>query len=551
MSEKRKRARQPAAASAPAGSKAAPAPAAGAVSRSSIPPRSLMNDLNNAAEDRDVARAALVSIRGAWEKYATDLIWEWCADYDGFIKAHGKKSKDDRETIFRTMVKVGGVKHTLGVKELKANYLHRTKKKYVGTGLVHDQQTSSDEDMEGLSQEQDEGEDDEEDDDIDLTPAHTDSDPTEKKKAKASHSAHKSELQDCVHCGHRSQPQFCSDCGMNRLLPFDSPNNKFLRERKHPAVPAASPAAAAAGTSINDTSSGLSKRDKELERQRATGINFPRFDKEVQLSPTEALALSGGAFQGPTYAPPTPALLRLIESGKLVDIGYASPITIADLAAGRIGGSSDADLSVDNGAVRLSEKNIRAPPLASMQQFTFTLVSVIIPALVDRPAGIADWCALARSAYAIEASRGAKAALEFIQRQLTHCVHTRSPFGTVDQNVLLSVLHDPEAKAAPAHGPPKLPAAGGSVSGRRAAANSKPAAASEGGQYTVKCKQFNSAGGCTYPSCRYLHACSICNKPQHGASSCRPRDKPPPLEGAAGGNPARANSNSKHEGQSS
>lgn len=493
--------------------KPASAPAKGPSTRKPEAVRRLFDEQAEEEQKKMTAKASLESIASAWDQYETDLIWEWCADCEGFVKKHGKKSRIDRDAIFRTIAAFPDMPHPKSTKALLDNWRHRNSTKYPGTGIRAKKDTH-------VSDEEEEEE--EEDDDEESVSSSSGTEQPAKKKSKTSHPLAPNELADCVHCGAADQPKFCSDCGCCRDIAFDAEQNRFLRQRKAPAASSA----AAAGTSTTDTSSTLTKRDKELERQRGAGADFPRFAKSVKCSAAEALALSAGAVAGPSYVFPSAALLGLIESGKLADIGYATPITIVDHAAGRIGGSHETSFDVsDAGGVKVSEKNIRAPPLTSMSQFMFTLVSVIIPALVERPAAVADWCVLARSALALESSRGTKSALDFIQRQLTHSVHRRTSFGAVDPGVMLSIVadvlsggkHSEPPKLKPierreprdsSHRPPRAPRA--------------PAAARSSEKISESCRQFNSASGCNYgDSCKYEHVCGKCKKAGHTRDRCR------------------------------
>lgn len=73
---------------------------------------------------------------------------------------------------------------------------------------------------------------------------------------------------------------------------------------------------------------GLSRLDRELERQASAGAPHPLFGGEGAARPLSAdvaLDMVGNALGASALQRPSPSLIRLIRAGKLVDVGRAIP----------------------------------------------------------------------------------------------------------------------------------------------------------------------------------------------------------------------------------
>lgn len=227
---------------------------------------------------------------------------------------------------------------------------------------------------------------------------------------------------------------------------------------------------------------------------------------------------------GSSFVPPSESLIRLIRSGKLTDVGYATPILVSDLVAGKVGGSTVSTLGTnDDGAVRITD-SIRAPPIRDIQQFTSTIISTIIPALIDNPAAIIDWCTLLRTALQLNADRGWPTAKDYIDQVLTHSVHQRKPFGPIVPTILSSVFNQSHR---------------GSVA---SSSNAPTGGLRSGGQPKRPCFAWNE-GRCTTRECRFSHVCSKCESGSHTSAAC-PSGKPAPVDprgrSGGGGRPMRS-----------
>ena len=154
----------------------------------------------------------------------------------------------------------------------------------------------------------------------------------------------------------------------------------------------------------------------------------------------------------------------------------------------------------------------------SAQEFAKSMFSTIIPALMNHPKALAQWCSLARSVLEVEERHKSwEIAQDYLQRALTFKVAQRKDIGTFDHTILAEIL---------AVRPFRSTTTTGSTS---SAAQSAAA---------VNCGYFNRSGGCKYSDeeCKNKHECNFpgCEDPMnHNKLSC-------PTAKAKGGNKTAA-----------
>jgi len=493
MSSRRGRSNPPA--SAPAAQLAAKKPPG----RKRLVPRNLGCELVDAEENRKEEAAVKKAKKDSTEEglgnFGTELLFWWGHDIVGFSAKCQLKKRFDREVVLAALMSFDKVAVPTPA-QIKAQYKTQTGTAWVGdTRFEPDNEVDSD-----VPESEEEKESDEEAIESDGPPA---------KKQKISNGGKKNDSRDkCQHCRKENSEDFCKHCHLRSDLSYDHAQNVDIRNEMRQIS-----AAAAA------SSSKLGKRDTELERLANSGMNFPRFNDRTPISSFDAFKSGKTAYQATSFVPASESLLKLIRSGKLVDIGFALPISIGDAAAEAADKESTGTLKTQaDGSVKMNLTTI-APPINSLNQFTRALIRTILPALAEQPRAMFDWITLTSTLIALDegGTQWAKAKA-YLERVLIHKVNTREEFGSLDQGVLLGVQSEMSMKrkenpsapsrSSPTKATPHDPARKGMVK--------------ENGNARV-CSQFNSERGCTYgEGCKYTH---ICNRTgcggKHSATNCK------------------------------
>jgi len=324
----------------------------------------------------------------------------------------------------------------------------------------------------------------------------------------------------CTHClaeAPHATPAFrCADCGMRSDLPFDAPINAHFRGSSS-GVSGQSDSGTAAARAPK---AALSRRDKELERLAEEGAPYPRFDDTAAVSSAEALEGVRESLWATNYSDPSPSLIKLVRSGKLTKVGFALP-TSASQVQTRVD-FADAGILFVNGRSEATG-NVVAPTVNNWDEFTHALLSVILPALFDRPRALLDWIALARTAREINREHDWPTARRYIDAVLADKVIRRAPFGTYDSRVYDAVTKPGSGAGA------RASSAGNTHRGAAAAASSAPAERSVPDAHSHACRDWNF-GRCNRPSCAMAHECMwiACKATDraHPGNTCA--HKPPP-----------------------
>ena len=453
-----------------------------------------------AKEKADIKKATKASLdtparRAVFARFDSDLLYSWGADCEGFRKKLPATKSGDRGRLLDTLAEMN-VPLPNSIEELFENFKDANDEPFEGSGL----HVPIDDDDDAGDQPSEEEEAEEPPPPlpkvVHKSPS-KDEPPTKRHKA-----ATALDPGTCPHCLKTDQPVFCSHCGMRGDQDYGHAQNVDIRNARS--------ALQARGTNTQtDTTSGLTKRDKELERLAAHGDPMPHFNEAGAITHLAALLQGSEAYLGPNYVPPSASLINLIRSGKLVEVGYATPITIAQAASSNSAGTTTSTVGAgEDGALRITD-TIKAPPLVDSYQFVFTLVSTILPALIDRPEALNDWLTLARTVLTLERDRNWTKAARYLERTLVRCVHQRKSFGPCERGVLEAVIHE------------NAPASSSSSSRDRAAAPTAASAASakvaprtqrEQRDLSAVCKKYNTGTCDRGESCFYEHACSNCGK---------------------------------------
>jgi len=471
-----------------------------------------------AAEERrlkaDTAKATSASRRDAFDKFpSTEGLWAWGKDCVGWKVPAASMHK--RDVVLAALVTLGAplIKSQ---KKFAANWRHRCMK-------VDDKKSLPPPDADSSSEDEDE---EELDDDAVAAEAsraeaeHRAQSAREKAASAAAATTKKNTattqsnpsappLRACTHCTDeqpRASPVFrCDTCHMRSDLPFDAQQNVYFRSTA--GAPASSGQSDTETSSVRTPKETLSRRDKELERLAEEGAPFPRFDDAAPMSSAEALEAVRDSLWATNYSDPSASLIKLVRSGKLTKVGFALPRPASQT-------QTRADFA-DTGILFLNGRseatgNVVAPPLQNYDEFMHALLSVIAPALIDRPRALLDWFALARTVHEINREHDWPTARQYLDSALADRVTRRAPFGTYDRRIYDAITK------------PRGGGGGGAGGGRSAGSAHYPAAAAASSSAAAPraahvgapdilpghCRDWNiGKDGCRRLKCDYTHEC--------------------------------------------
>ena len=323
----------------------------------------------------------------------------------------------------------------------------------------------------------------------------------------------------------------CTKCGLRGDLDADSATNKALLAGglRSPGSSTGSVSGTHNTSSLSiDPASTLTRLDRDFDKQAKYGQPHLLFTGPTagQAVPTSAaLDIVDRAVGASATQRPSDKLVELIRSGKLVNVGYAIPRLLSTAQAGEEANAVGSMLFTESGTIIQQGKNT-PPPVPSSQAFCMALFSTILPSLIDRPAAMLEWMALARTALHIESeprsswTRANAYVDQLLQRRIPQRKGISEPCDAV-----LRTLHNTESFAQ--HG-----AGGPSRTDRRPDSRRSDGAT---------CNQWNYDGSCPRgESCRFRHACLNCGG-QHqvkactkGSSSASVPDQRPPFRKGGG-----------------
>lgn len=340
----------------------------------------------------------------------------------------------------------------------------------------------------------------------------------------------------CLICASAAPPEVrqgdafnCRTCAMRGDLTMDHVTQVFLLQAKGRAPPAAAagavfPLGQSDATSMRPPAIGRDRVYAEMMSHPAS----PTYTDALERPGTVSLAAMAfdrlrSSYNVAAYKIRSPALIRLVQSGKLLDLGYALP---EDLVPNRNAATGEGP------TVQLGEFTIRqrgagegATPIRNVNDIFRAFVATIVPALVGHPEALAEWCSLLLSVSEVERTSGWDAAFTLLTRQLNAAIPQGRSLAAVDQALLVDVVL--AAKAGQRPQPNNRPQA--------VASSGTSAAASSG------CRNWNNGKACRDAPCGYKHICigcgstahrqADCNRGSGSAAAARPRTgagKPPP-----------------------
>jgi len=343
----------------------------------------------------------------------------------------------------------------------------------------------------------------------------------------------------------------CSGCELRGDLPAEHPTNQLLATRtreKHAlamakssvAVPVvASPVGASdssSGKSVTSDTSATTALDRELAQLAKAGAEYTAFVSREPISVEEAQRVVQSAYDASGFCMPSEELVKLIQSGKLVNPGYAIPRRIGEDFRGKKGRT----VLAQDGSLRV-EDDQNVPVVNSPLTFLDVLVTTIGPALIEQPRALVQWFALARSMVLLaqNSQNDWSPAMIYLNRLLHERVHRRDKamFASYDANMVS------EARAMSymmTHQPQSF-----SVSQSRhpaGAAGPRPSALGE------CCFDWNG-GRCHATPCprNRRHVCRHCGSPDHFGVNC---PVAPPLGGSRGASAPSGSGGSQRGGGS-
>ena len=506
-------------------------------SRRPLAPKSLAAQLAEAdAEKREIAqmkKALKESVKKPFTAWATELLFWWGFDIVGFTKVCPIRHAANRVRVLESLDRFTDVPLPT-IKELRSNYKSHTGDDFPQGEEEYDAEREGDPPSEEESDARSAESESEGEEEVPDSPTRAPKKQKTRTAAPAAASAPATATGKCQHCRQPNTEDFCVVCHLRADLPYDHAQNVDILNQ----IRQSSASTAAA-------SSKLGKRDTELERQANQGLGFARFLDHSAVSSFEAFKAGKAAHQATAFVPASEALLKLIRSGKLIDVGYALPIEVSAAAAatddkdatGVLGAMADGSLKV--------KMSTTAPPITSMHQFMRALVRTILPALAEQPRAMFDWITLTSTLLALDED-GAHwpRAKAYLERVLIHKVHTREEFGSADLAILSAVQSDPSInRVAKPKGDQRDHSGGGRQADRTPLTpkgNRRPKPDERTHDPERPCLQFNSPTGCSFQgACKYKHVCNrVGCGGKHSAVGCTV-GQAPTFEPRSGGGSGR------------
>ena len=243
-------------------------------------------------------------------------------------------------------------------------------------------------------------------------------------------------------------------CGFRGELPGSHPANQLILDvRMRREAAAAARLLSSQGSSSSQSHSDhptpnprTTTLEQEFERLAAAAPSFPLFNLPVGISSADrdaqvesAFAAGKSAHDSLKYRQPSSALIRLIQSGKLIHVGWALPIPIDKKE------EEDTLIFSSSGGLTAKNRSVLEPTrLQSFAQFAAALFCTILPALIAQPAATAQWLSLARTIGQMneEPHLGWEAARHYLERLLHSRIPERLPFAELHQTLFLSIARE-------------------------------------------------------------------------------------------------------------
>ena len=140
------------------------------------------------------------------------------------------------------------------------------------------------------------------------------------------------------------------------------------------------------------------------------------------------------AYGATAFAAPSASLVKLIQSGRMEQPGYALPRAIGTIDPH----TEDADGIIRGGRFEASTATT-APVLGSMRDFMLAFLSTIGPALFQQQEALVDWFALALTLVRLDAEHDWATARAYLAQVLADRVRRDLAFAEYDRNMVDAV----------------------------------------------------------------------------------------------------------------
>lgn len=271
--------------------------------------------------------------------------------------------------------------------------------------------------------------------------------------------------------------------------PFDSPQNQHIIKQQGQSITA---------TSALASRTDLSPRDKEFTRLADAGEPFEHFETPRECSVAEADDMMLDAFGSAEYESTSPALKRLIQSGKLTNVGDAVPRKSGDKSDVPRDTTSTLSFNADGAGTKLVTTMVGAK-LKDFPSYFHALLGVIIPSLIMQPVALIDWCTMSMTLMELDKKYGWSIAEQYLTKTLARAVERRLPFGRQFPQILQDIIIMSYAA------PPQAPTS------RAKSQQQQSPPAQRSADSTRDCTDYNFRS-CTRTPCMYKHVCHFIAK---------------------------------------
>ena len=193
---------------------------------------------------------------------------------------------------------------------------------------------------------------------------------------------------------------------------------------------------------VGDVVAESDRRSRQLSTLARVRPPWGAFAGPAATTVAKAMKRAGTHLHNKKYLAVSTGLTEYIRSGSMIDPAFAAPV----LAATAFPEEKDTEASVVAYiASTMADRRKAVKPLTQLTHFrdyVATLVSSIIPALIDRPAAIMEWATLTRNAIEIERHTDWPRARKYIMDQLRVKTQEQLPIGYNDPELSDPILHD-------------------------------------------------------------------------------------------------------------
>lgn len=255
--------------------------------------------------------------------------------------------------------------------------------------------------------------------------------------------------------------------------------------------------------------------DRELLRlfDHDSDRPFPFFDDAGAVDTAYVTLQLQSAYQAKAFLQPTEPILKLVQSGRLMQMSLASPRSLASMSDARY---SEAAFNA------LASKGAMCPPLTGITDYFNTLICTIIPALINKPKALTSWLVLSRTMIVLSNGGQWATASKYLDQLLASRVMDRESFSATANDIILS-LGVVAATGSTPHPSSANSRSSNSKKSKRGTKRSSggDSSSSASADRTKPCYDWNNRLCTRGSGCEYLHQCQICNSKSHVKTDCK------------------------------